>query len=86
MISAALLQANGNENCEPETKSLAAGLKQRGIPRDLFLEIQLARRQLALKRCTLSGLAPAGYGIDFGILSTGETALVEVNDFYSLGC
>jgi hypothetical protein len=32
-----------------------------------------------------SGEAPAGYGIDFGVLSTGQTALVEVNDGYSLG-
>lgn len=32
-----------------------------------------------------SGEAPGGYGIDFGVLSTGQTALVEVNDGYSLG-
>jgi hypothetical protein len=32
-----------------------------------------------------SGVAPAGYGIDFGVLSTGETALVEVNEGYGLG-
>ena len=29
--------------------------------------------------------APAGYGIDFGILSNGQTVLVEANDGYSLG-
>lgn len=29
--------------------------------------------------------APAGYGIDFGVLKTGETALVEMNDGFSLG-
>ena len=29
--------------------------------------------------------APAGYGIDFGILSDGRTVLVEVNEGYSLG-
>ena len=29
--------------------------------------------------------APAGYGIDFGILSNGETVLIEANDGYSLG-
>ena len=28
--------------------------------------------------------APAGYGIDFGVLSDGRTVLVEVNDGYSL--
>ncbi len=33
-----------------------------------------------------SGEAPGGYGIDFGVLSGGQTALVEVNDGYSLGC
>lgn len=32
-----------------------------------------------------SGDAPAGYGIDFGVLRTGETALVEINDGYALG-
>lgn len=29
--------------------------------------------------------APAGYGIDFGVTSSGETLLVEVNDGYALG-
>lgn len=29
--------------------------------------------------------APAGYGIDFGVLSDGRTVLVEANDGYSLG-
>lgn len=32
-----------------------------------------------------SGEAPAAYGIDFGVLSTGKTALVEANDGYALG-
>lgn len=32
-----------------------------------------------------SGEAPAGYGIDIGVLESGETALVEVNDGYGLG-
>jgi len=32
-----------------------------------------------------NGDAPTAYGIDFGLLDTGETALVEVNDGYSLG-
>jgi hypothetical protein len=30
--------------------------------------------------------APAGYGIDFGVVADGRTLLVEVNDGYSLGC
>jgi len=29
--------------------------------------------------------APAGYGIDFGVLTNGTTVLVEANDGYSLG-
>ena len=29
--------------------------------------------------------APSAYGIDFGVLSSGQTALIEVNDGYSLG-
>ncbi len=29
--------------------------------------------------------APSAYGIDFGVLGTGETALVEANDGYALG-
>lgn len=32
-----------------------------------------------------SGTAPSAYGIDFGVLASGETALVEANDGYALG-
>jgi hypothetical protein len=32
-----------------------------------------------------SGEAPAAYGIDFGVLASGETALIEANEGYSLG-
>lgn len=32
-----------------------------------------------------SGTAPAGYALDAGVLDSGETALVEVNDGYALG-
>lgn len=39
----------------------------------------------ALAAFRASGAAPAGYGVDFGVLDTGETALVEVNDGYALG-
>lgn len=39
----------------------------------------------ALDAHAASGTAPAAYGIDFGVLSTGETALVEANDGYALG-
>jgi hypothetical protein len=30
--------------------------------------------------------APAGYGMDFGVVVGGATCLVEVNDGFSLGC
>jgi hypothetical protein len=32
-----------------------------------------------------ASVAPAAYGIDFGVLATGQTALVEANDGYALG-
>jgi hypothetical protein len=32
-----------------------------------------------------NGDAPAGYGLDFGVLDTGETVLVEANDGWALG-
>lgn len=32
-----------------------------------------------------SGEAPSAYGIDFGVMASGQTALVEANDGYSLG-
>lgn len=38
----------------------------------------------AVKEFTANG-APAGYAIDFGVLANGETALVEVNDGFSVG-
>lgn len=39
----------------------------------------------ALRDYRAAGDAPAAYGIDFGVLSDGETALVEANDGYALG-
>src|SRR5262245_33850963 len=39
----------------------------------------------ALANYRRSGEAPAAYGIDFGVLSTGKTALIEANDGYALG-
>ena len=38
----------------------------------------------AIGKLTESG-APAAYAIDFGVLSTGETVLVEMNDGFSIG-
>lgn len=39
----------------------------------------------AVQNFRKSGTAPRGYALDFGVLSTGETALVEANDAFSLG-
>src|SRR5207237_310217 len=39
----------------------------------------------ALAAFHASGEAPSAYGIDFGVLATGETALVEANDGFALG-
>lgn len=38
-----------------------------------------------IQRFAASSEASAAYGIDFGLLDTGETALVEANDGYALG-
>jgi hypothetical protein len=39
----------------------------------------------AIQRLADSAQAPAAYGLDLGVLATGETALVEVNDGWALG-
>lgn len=39
----------------------------------------------AVRAWTQSGEAARGYGIDFGVLDDGRTALVELNDGYGLG-
>jgi len=41
--------------------------------------------EAALAAYRVSGEAPSAYGIDFGVLATGQTALVEANDGYALG-
>ena len=47
----------------------------------LALDVDVVRSALEAYATT----APAGYGIDFGILYSGQTALVEANDGYALG-
>jgi hypothetical protein len=47
------------------------------------LDLNVVRAALAAYR--YSGRAPSAYGIDFGVLVTGQTALVEANDGYALG-
>jgi hypothetical protein len=51
--------------------------------RDAGLDLGTVAR--ALRAYRESGEAPSAYGIDFGVLATGESALVEANDGYSLG-
>lgn len=50
---------------------------------DVTLDVCILQKALSAYR--LSGDAPSAYGIDFGVLNTGETALVEANDGYALG-
>jgi hypothetical protein len=52
---------------------------------DLNSKIDQTVVESALFAYRNSGEAPAAYGIDFGVLESGETALVEANDGYSLG-
>jgi hypothetical protein len=52
---------------------------------DPHLSVDSGQIEQAVARFEASGEAPAGYGIDFGLLDDGRTALVEVNDGYSLG-
>ena len=51
--------------------------------RNASLDLNTVTR--ALRAFRESGEAPSAYGIDFGVLATGESALVEANDGYSLG-
>jgi len=59
------------------------GIDHYGGSSDSMLERSVVED--ALKAYRASGRAPCAYGIDFGVLSTGETALVEANDGYALG-
>jgi hypothetical protein len=47
------------------------------------LDLDVVAAALAAFRA--AGEAPSAYGIDFGVLSSGQTALVEANDGYALG-
>jgi hypothetical protein len=52
---------------------------------DSNVALDSATVDAALAAFRASGEAPSAYGIDFGVLSTGQTALVEFNDGYALG-
>ena len=51
---------------------------------DASLQVNFEVVKEAIKAFENQG-APNAYGIDFGVLESGETALVEVNDAYALG-
>lgn len=52
---------------------------------DAKIALDSAVVEAALSAFRSSGEAPAAYGIDFGVLATGQTALIEANDGYALG-
>lgn len=52
---------------------------------DSSVALDLEVVESAIAEYHRSGAAPSAYGIDFGVLETGETALIEVNDGYALG-
>jgi hypothetical protein len=52
---------------------------------DTTVELDLEVVESALAAYRASGTAPSAYGIDFGVLASGATALVEANDGYALG-
>lgn len=52
---------------------------------DASVAIDLGVVRQAVSQFRASGVAPSAYGIDFGVLASGETALVEANDGYALG-
>jgi hypothetical protein len=52
---------------------------------DAGVEPDLAVIEEAIALLEASGAAWAGYGIDFGVLAGGATALVELNDGFGLG-
>lgn len=52
---------------------------------DTAVSVDEATVREAVRVLEASGEATAGYGVDFGVLATGETALVEWNDGFSLG-
>jgi hypothetical protein len=60
-----------------------AGIDHYAGDPDAGLDLSVVQRALLAYR--KSGEAPSAYGIDFGVLETGESALVEANDGYALG-
>ena len=61
-----------------------------GRPRPMTLDEELGeqyrKKGLQAALDDYAGESPVAFGIDFGIVETGGTYLVEVNDGFSLGC
>jgi ATP-grasp domain, R2K clade family 2 len=51
--------------------------------REVAIDLQEVGR--AINALDIAGESYAGYAIDFGVLATGETALVEMNDGFAIG-
>jgi hypothetical protein len=64
-------------------QSEIVGIKLYAGNPNIALELEVVKS--AVEILTHTGEATAGYAIDFGVLATGETALVEWNDGFALG-
>lgn len=60
------------------------GVCHYGGDRDIAVDLSVVER--AVRALEGSPERTAGYGIDFGVLANGVTALVEWNDGFALGC
>lgn len=52
---------------------------------DAAIAIDLTEVNRAIRTLEAAGESYAGYAIDFGILDSGQTALIELNDGYAIG-
>jgi hypothetical protein len=84
MISSALVQ-HADDSRIPEMREAATELERRGVPVRRFHAKHLLRRRVPLAPQTQQTGHGAAYAIDFGVLRDGRTALLDVNDGYSLG-
>ncbi len=64
-------------------KSKIVGMKNYDGNPDIALDLEEIKR--AIKEFEVSDERTDGYSLDFGLLSNGETALIEWNDGYALG-
>lgn len=97
VIEHAFVQEEGTRRLAAEMRAVRDTRGARGVGVTQFTRKRMERGQLAITPRTLvvgeipvleaalRQLAARGYGIDFGVLADGRTALVEVNDGYGLG-